>query len=310
MQGWNSLVKVYINSRNLHEIPELLQAIPLPNNIPSVIFANRAISMAKIGLKEEALVEFNRGIMRYPYDFILFLSRGEFFANYELYENALADFTTAINLTPYKNRAIIYRGKLFRSLNCYEEALADFSSLIDCYSTIIDKNNDDRIERYNKLVIVTNQRGRTYPYKSLDVAFYERGLTFQEMGRYEDALADCEFAISLDDKNAEPVFARANTFREMGRYEDALADCDRTIKLNRGFAHISQSFKGQILFNIKRYQEAVDALTKSIIAKATCEACWTLLAMTYEKLGVQSDIPRLLREGSLSYINSALVIAC
>src|SRR5438045_1219504 len=52
------------------------------------------------------------------------------------------------------------------------------------------------------------------------------------MKRYEEALADFDRAIALDEKYAWAIASRGEIYRLMKRYEEALADFDHAIALN------------------------------------------------------------------------------
>jgi tetratricopeptide (TPR) repeat protein len=307
MVGWDSLLKVNAILYPRHKIPELLRAIPLSNDITSLSLCNRARAMSDMGLYEEALIDLDYAFELKPNDTQIYTYRGETFAKQKLYEKAIADFTSAINIVPNNARALIDRGRVYRLMRSYEEALADFNSIIEYYSSDQSISNEDRIERFEKLFIVRNQRGKLYPYRSLDIALFERSLAYRTMGRYEEALADLDRAIELDKENAEPIYARAQTYRAMGRYEEALAEFDRAIKLNSGFVHIGQKARGQIFNTLRRHEEAINAFIKALADHPICEGCWTLLAKTYGMMYSQAEVPKLLREVTISSNNLTLV---
>ena len=72
-------------------------------------------------------------------------------------------------------------------------------------------------------------------------------MTYREMGRYEEALADFSRAIELDPGNAWAIAVRGETYREMERYEEALADLNRAIELDPGdgwaIAHRGETYR-------------------------------------------------------------------
>jgi tetratricopeptide (TPR) repeat protein len=57
--------------------------------------------------------------------------------------------------------------------------------------------------------------------------FAFRGESYGQTGRYEEALADFERAIALDEKDSWTIARRGEIYRLMGRYDKALADFDR-----------------------------------------------------------------------------------
>ena len=63
-----------------------------------------------------------------------------------------------------------------------------------------------------------------------------RGKTYRLMGKYDQALADFDRAIGLDEKYAWAIANRGITYRLMDKYELALADFDRAIDLDEKYA--------------------------------------------------------------------------
>jgi tetratricopeptide (TPR) repeat protein len=57
-------------------------------------------------------------------------------------------------------------------------------------------------------------------------------VTYQQMSRYEEALADFDRVIKLDPYRAWAIAGRGETYRRMGQFENALADLGRAIELD------------------------------------------------------------------------------
>src|SRR6266567_3493855 len=294
--AWEELGHLYRKQYPPHEIPERLRAVRLPDTDMIQVIANRAKLMNNLGLNNEALSELDQAIKLNQADTQIFIIKGEINAELHRYEEALADFNHAIDLKPSNTRAINGRGSIYLSMKHYEDALVDFNKVIQLYSDADNLSKEERIERLDRLYIVTNQRGKIFPYRSLDIAIYLSGEIYRIMQQYEKALTYYNRAIELDSENAEAFFGRGKNYFAMKSYEEALRDLSRAIQLNSGFEHIGHKERGHIFLTIGEYNKAADAFIKAIAAHTACEGCWTSLASIYFSTHSQTEVARLLRE--------------
>ncbi|HEX7008195.1 MAG TPA: tetratricopeptide repeat protein, partial [Alphaproteobacteria bacterium] len=72
---------------------------------------------------------------------------------------------------------------------------------------------------------------RDQPPNTRAVAYVGRGVTYQNEGRYDEALADYDRAIGLMPTLAEAYVNRASIYVIKGQYERGLADYDRALAL-------------------------------------------------------------------------------
>jgi tetratricopeptide (TPR) repeat protein len=63
------------------------------------------------------------------------------------------------------------------------------------------------------------------------VAYYNQGLAFDELGKYEEALEEYHASIKLDPKLAISYVGRGNAYYKLKKYEKALKDYDKAIEL-------------------------------------------------------------------------------
>ncbi len=91
----------------------------------------------------------------------------------------------------------------------------------------------------------------------------DRGNTYVEVGRYQDAIDAYDKAIEIDPYNADAWMSKAGALNCLGRYQDALDAVDKVIELDPNNAH-AWTLKGALLNDLGRCQEALDALEKAI----------------------------------------------
>ncbi|PZO12616.1 MAG: hypothetical protein DCF25_17315 [Leptolyngbya foveolarum] len=64
-----------------------------------------------------------------------------------------------------------------------------------------------------------------------------RGLVYDELGEYEDAISDYTAAIALDETLSTAYYNRANAHHNLGQFEAAVADYSKAIEQQADFAY-------------------------------------------------------------------------
>jgi tetratricopeptide (TPR) repeat protein len=90
-----------------------------------------------------------------------------------------------------------------------------------------------------------------------------RGETHRLMGQYDAALADFDRAIALDEKFAWALACCGETYRRIGKYDAALADFDRAIALDEKFAWVFGT-RGETYRQMGQYAEALADFDRAI----------------------------------------------
>ena len=88
------------------------------------------------------------------------------------------------------------------------------------------------------------------------VAYNNRGVAKNGLGRHEKAIADYDEAIRLNPGNAETYNNRGNAKNGLGRHEEAIADFDKAIRLNPDYANTYYN-RGVAKNALGRYGEAI-----------------------------------------------------
>ncbi len=74
------------------------------------------------------------------------------------------------------------------------------------------------------------------PQKNLAVAYYNRGVAYDDKDEPARALADYDQAIKLDPKNASAFYNRGNSYRAKGDHDRAIDDYNEAIGLDPNLA--------------------------------------------------------------------------
>ena len=90
-----------------------------------------------------------------------------------------------------------------------------------------------------------------------------RGLVHDELGEYEEAIADYTAAIALDETLSEAYYNRANAHHNLKQFEDAVADYSKAIehKADFAYAYANRAINLELLGEEK---EAIADLTRAV----------------------------------------------
>jgi tetratricopeptide (TPR) repeat protein len=94
-------------------------------------------------------------------------------------------------------------------------------------------------------------------------ALARRAMTYEELGRYEEALADLDRLIELDPTGTWAHARRGMAHLELGRHEEALADLDRLIELDPS-SRWALARRAMTYEELDRYEEALADLDRLI----------------------------------------------
>ncbi|MEM9809065.1 MAG: tetratricopeptide repeat protein [Cyanobacteria bacterium P01_D01_bin.56] len=87
--------------------------------------------------------------------------------------------------------------------------------------------------------------------------------------RYSDALLAYNHALLIRPEYSLVLANRCGVLSQMGEYSQALASCDLALKVNHHWgvngSALGWDNRGNVLFNLEQYQEALDSFEKALI---------------------------------------------
>jgi tetratricopeptide (TPR) repeat protein len=199
--------------------------------------------------------------------------RGLAYSNKGEEERALADYAAALQKrpnfpSPYNNRGLIFmrRGELQRAYDEFNIAL----SLNSGTNRAINLFNLGRVQTLRKQyesALAYFAEGKQLNPEGWQIPNY-RCTTFAEMGRLDEALADCNEVLAQHPKWAGPLAWRGNVYLVKGNLDAALKDYNEAIRLSPNFVRAYVG-RGQLYEQRKDmaaaradYRSAGAALTK------------------------------------------------
>jgi len=201
-------------------------------------------------------------------------SRGIAYSNKGDDERALADYDLCLKLRPNFASAYNNRGLIFMRRGDFERAFAEFNTALN-YPTsdairYIHFYNRARLQTYRKqypAAIADFADAQKLNPDGPQVANY-RCMTYIEMGKFDEALADCNAALAKSPTSIYTLTNRGNAYLAKGDLDAALKDYNEALKINPNYIR-AHAYRGQ-LFEKRRaaadarseYRSASAALTK------------------------------------------------
>lgn len=197
---------------------EALETGDLGDNELIETYNNRGAAYADLGMVEDAINDFTRGVEVNDRVAELYNNRGLAYGSIAEYEKAIKDINRAIELNPEYAAAYNNRGNIRRKLKQYDLAIKDFNQAL--------KINPD--------------------YASI---YANRGLAYGSMKKYDQAISDFTRAIRLVPEFAEGYFYRGYARALNGDLREALADVENALKYdpaNIKYIELKNSIKQQL----------------------------------------------------------------
>lgn len=222
-----------------------------------------------------ALAAFNKALEADPDNTSVLNSRGLAYSNKGDEDHALADFDLAIQKrpnygAPYNNRGLIYmrRGDLQRAYDEFNLALSlNSGNNNNRYTNLLNLGRVQTLRKQYEAALTHFAEGKELSPDNWPIPNY-RCITYAEMGRLDEALADCNAVVAQRPRFAIALASRGNVYRLRGDLDAALKDYNEALKISPNFPRAYVG-RGQV-FEARKdlvaarwdYRSAGTALTK------------------------------------------------
>lgn len=86
--------------------------------------------------------------------------------------------------------------------------------------------------------------------------YNNRGIIYKNLGKYDEALKDFDYAINIDNNYKQAYYNRANLLLQLGYNDEALAELNRLVKIDPRDAFAYNTI-GVILISQHKYKESI-----------------------------------------------------
>ena len=100
-------------------------------------------------------------------------------------------------------------------------------------------------------------------YKTIPIAYYNRGDAFMDGGKYNQAIDDYSKAIALKPNYTKAYYARGTLFMRNKKFDQAEYDFNKALELNPNYSEVYFN-RGILYMNGKKFDKALDDFNKSL----------------------------------------------
>jgi tetratricopeptide (TPR) repeat protein len=255
-------------------------------NLEAWEWANKGISLAALGYKEEAIRCYDRTIEVNPRYANVWYSKGNSLAALGDKEKAIRCYDRALEIDSkyahaWSNKGIALRalGQIEEAIRCYDRALEIEPKLVQTW--------------YNKGIALSalgqpENAIRCYA-RSIEInpgyanAWYNKGNSLAALGDKEEAIYCYDRALEFNPKLAQAWSNKGNALSALGQPEEGIHCYDRALELDPRYADAWFN-KGAIFVDTGRFQEALDCFTKILKIDPYDEEVKQIIALCQQHL--------------------------
>jgi tetratricopeptide (TPR) repeat protein len=131
-------------------------------------------------------------------------------------------------------------------------------------------------------------------------AFFNRGLAYLELRKYQSAINDFSQAIYIDPEMSDAYVSRGNALLELEQYDKGLEDYNQAVKIN---PENSQAYynRGRVFYRLNEDMKAQKNMEKAIQLDPGCSDAYLIMGHIYFKNDEYEQALRYLEEYTQSY---------
>jgi tetratricopeptide (TPR) repeat protein len=250
-----------------------------PDN--DAIYPSRANVAFRLGHFEEAVAFLRRGLAINPKNAHALRMVGVILRNMGRPDEAIRYFSMALDVDPNEANALLFRSYAFQNERRFDLALQDAGKLVAMPPEKINLQgflDNDGVKRDFHILALSN-----------------RADIFSAIGKFDLAQRDLDDAVNYK-RTADSLEARGEFLMgRPGERQRALDDLQAATALD---PNMLQAFylKGAVLFDLKRYQDAVVALDRALTISPNYDYALRMRAKVYRALGQTDSAVRDLQQ--------------
>jgi tetratricopeptide (TPR) repeat protein len=279
--------RYYLATNNVDKAVKIFTDVILENKNDFEAHLNRGNAFLRLGRVNEASEDYNKALSLNPHSMSSLYGAADCCFSLRDFEKSKKLLGTLMDRYPYDREirakfisANYYLIDKYKKNPDFKHELArcyfNVNDFEKCYSLMKDIEKDTNMD-FRICLLMGNtlkalnmeKEAELYMNKSIELnpdnwkAYYFKGLLFQDMGRYREALESYSKAESINDKYAILYNNKSDILCKLGEFEEAVHACDRAINLNPGLAH-AHAHKAFALFQLGLYDAALSTCNNAL----------------------------------------------
>ena len=249
---------------------------------------NLAINLyLELGTPEKAIPYIDQAIKLSPKEASDYVDRGHAHYRLQNYKQAIADYDHAIALDPSHTDAYTDRGTAFYAIEEYQRAVEDYNRAIDL--DINKPTGSGFFENDGSDTSASLLGGGPLMRRSLlkkatteSTVYWNRGLAYEQLSAYQQALEDYNHALVLDPTDARLYWRRGSVYSQLGEFQQAIENYDHALALAPD-DHSFHTKRALAYYHLKNYQKAIEDYNCALGLNPTDAVLYIGRGLAYEK---------------------------
>lgn len=260
---------------------------------------NLCAVLIKLNKWKEAEEVINYAQDLFPNEYNIYLHKGTILENKGQFLEAINYYKKSIELKPDNSESYRLLGKAYELTRNLEEALRAYINAITFNESSENKNERNKLikkinnneDNKKKSIHLANKKEFKKAIKILCevinsdqydyIAFNILGGIYIEIEEYENALINLENAIKINPEYGNAFYNLSVLYRAKKNWHHALLNINKSINRCTDFLENAYNNKGQILYELHRYDEAIISLEKAISININNEQNYILIGNIY-----------------------------
>ncbi len=203
------------------------------------------------------------------------------------YHRALAYLDSALYIRSQKPEYYVNRGLIYQAMNNLKQAREDYLRALSIYpgyalaeynlAVLMQMTGEDvEADSYFTRTIEDNPDS-PYPYR-------QRAYNSLQKGNFEEALADLDHALRIDDSDAETWLNHGLALSKLKRWSEAVHSYTKAIELKPDLEKAYLN-RGNTLYRLELYQEALDDYKVALLFRPDYGIAFYHRGLVYHQLG-------------------------
>ncbi len=285
-------------------------------------FYKTGLAFAKSENYGDAITNYTKALELDPNYTRVYISRADIYAKQEKYKDAVKDYERACSLIPGEETYFYFVADMYYKIGDYDKSILNATQAINLNKKYVDaykvktlalmkqeKTGEAEKEAlkafdlrkdydtyYNLAIIYLTQKKYADAEKYFQDAHIRDGNkvdpllklteTYCAQERYDEAINTVYQVFSIDSKNKDAFWLRANAYEKKLQYQSAINDLSQIIVYHPNADYINDVYmkRGDVYFAFNQHMNAVNDYTKVIISQPERADAYAQRAKAYEAI--------------------------
>lgn len=284
-----------------------------------LLFTNVFLTYSRVDVWKDTKTLFNSVLKQRANTDFAWQNLGSFYLNQKQYDSSIVCYNNAIKINPKDAQQYLNLSLAYMAINKYNEAIKNIERAIHLART--DEEKSFFLTTKGQMLLTANNTDSAIHYfrKSIDIfagnskAYLQLAQWYLSKLKIDSAMLYCNKALEINAYYVEALNFRSTLWLYKGNINAAKEDLNRVLSLQPSNSLANNSM-GYILYNEKKYDEALDYYTKALKNDSTIIEIYKNRAQIYyeknQYILAKRDYQKYLNIKKTDYVALANISYC